>query len=227
MSRRLEVEAPADHTFLHKVWGDCWHNLPGLLGANLLFLLWCAPAALAAILQLDALALALAVAGIGPGLLGLVGYVANLVLDRPASVWRDSLQGFRARYGAGAILAGIAILALTAHRLALANAVHAGMPAGAVALWAGQVGVLAVLALAGAHAVSLIGLYGQGLREAFRNALLLALAHPVPSLGMVGAALLGLLAARALAWGPLVVLPALLAVLALNTTLMLVRRYQL
>jgi len=226
MSRRAEAEAPlAERSFLCKVWGDCWHNLAGLLGANLLFLLWCAPSALAAIVQFDALGLALASVSVGPAALGLVCYAANLVLDRPASFWRDSLRGFRARFGTGAILAAVAILALSAHRLALTAAVDAGMSAGAVALWAGQVGVLAVLALAGAHAVSLIGLYGQGLREAFRNALVLALTHPAPSLGMVGAAVLSLLAARALSWGPLVILPALLAVLALNTTLLLVRRH--
>jgi uncharacterized membrane protein YesL len=228
MIRRLEGEASlAEHTFLRKVWGECWHNLAGLLGANLLFLLWCAPSALAALLQLDMLALALALVSVGPALLGLVTYAANLIAERPASFWQDSLQGFRARFGAGAILTGVVILALTAHRLALTNAVHAGMPAGAVALWAGQVGILAVLALTGVHVVSLIGLYQQGLREAFRNAILLALAHPAPTLGMVGAAVLSVLGARALSWGPLVILPALLAVLAVNTTLMLVKRHQL
>jgi hypothetical protein len=44
---------------------------------------------------------------------------------------------------------------------------------------------------------------------------------------MVGAAVLSVLGARALSWGPLVILPALLAVLAVNTTLMLVKRHQL
>jgi hypothetical protein len=227
MIPRLEGEAPlAEHTFLRKVWGECWHNLAGLLGANLLFLLWCAPATLAALVQLEGLALALTLVTVGPALLGLFTYAANLVLDRPASFWRDSLQGLREGFGAGVLLSGVAMLALGAHQLALTRAVQAGMPAGAVALWAGQVGILAVLALTGVHVVSLIGLYRQGIRGAFRNAILLGLAYPMPTLGVAGAGVLTILGARVLSWGPLVILPALLAVLAVNTTLMLVKRHQ-
>ncbi len=226
MSSRAERETlHADQTLVQKVWADAWSNLAGLLGANLVFLLWCAPTTLARLLRLDALALALAPVTIGPALLGLFSYAANLAQERPACFWRDSLRGSRSRFGAGVILSGVAILVLGAHRLALAQAVSSGMPAGAVALWAAQVAILAMLALTGVHLVSLIALYRQGLREAFRNALLLALAHPAPTLGLVGAGVLTLLAARALSWGPLVILPALLAVLVVNTTLLLVRQH--
>jgi len=226
MSDRAGCEASrAEQTFVRKVWGDSWSNLAGLLGANLLFLLWCAPSTLAALVQLDALALALALVTVGPALLGLFRYAANLALERPASFWRDSLRGFRSGFGAGVLLTGVATLVLSAHQLALGHAVAARMSAGAVALWAAQLGMLAVLALTGLHVVSLIALYRQGTREAFRNALLLALAHPVPTLGMVGAGVLTLLAARALSWGPLIILPGLLAVLAVNTTLLLVRQH--
>jgi uncharacterized membrane protein YesL len=226
MSGRAGREtAHGDLPFVLKVWGDSWSNLAGLLGANLLFLLWCAPSTLARLIQLDALALALAVVTVGPALLGLFRYAANLALDRPACFWRDSWLGFRSGFGAGVILSGVAILVLTAHRLALALAVASGMTGGAVTLWAAQVAVLALLALTGAHLVSLIALYHQGTREAFRNALLLALAHPAPTLGVVAAAILTLLVSRALGWGPLVILPALLAVLAVNTTLLLVHQH--
>jgi uncharacterized membrane protein YesL len=226
MSGRAGREAShADQIFVRKVWGDSWSNLAGLLGANLLFLLWCAPSTLARLIQLDALAQALALVTVGPALLGLFRYAANLALERPACFWRDSWRGFRSGFGAGVILSGVATLVLSAHRLALAHAVASGMPPGALVLWAAQVAVLAVLALTGVHLVSLIALYRQGTREAFRNALLLAMAHPAPTLGMVGAGILTLLVSRALGWGPLVILPALLAVLAVNTTLLLVRRH--
>jgi len=226
MSGRAERETlHPDQAFVRKVWVDSWSNLAGLLGANLLFLLWCAPSTLAGLLRLDALALALAPVTIGPALLGLFSYAANLAQERPACFWRDSLRGFRSRFDAGVILSAVAILILGAHRLALAQAVSSGMPAGAVALWAAEVAVLAVLALTGVHLVSLIVLYRLGLRTAFRNALLLALAHPAPTLGVVGAGVLTILAARALGWGPLVILPALLAVLVVNTTLFLVRQH--
>jgi hypothetical protein len=76
------------------------------------------------------------------------------------------------------------------------------------------------------HLFSLIGLYRQGVREAFRNAVLLALGHPAPTVGLVGTSVLALLVARALSWRPLVIVPALLAMLAANTTLMLVKRHR-
>jgi len=226
MTGRLDGEARvAEQAFFWKVWADCWPNLAGLLGANLLFLLWCAPSMMAAILPLDGVAVALALVTVGPALIGLFTYAANLVLERRASFWRDSLWGFRSGFVAGVIVTGLTMLALTANRLALTKAVASGMPAGAVALWAGQLGILIVLALTGAHTVSLIALYRQGVKEAFRNAVLLTLAHPGPSLGLVGAGVLTALVARALSWGPLVILPALLAVLAVNTTLMLVEQH--
>ncbi len=227
MIGRLEGEVSlAEPTFLGKFWGDCWPNLAGLLGANILFLLWCAPSMTAATLGLDGLAVALALVTVGPALLGLFAYVANLVLERRASVWRDSLWGFRSGFGAGVILSTVAILALTAHGLALTKAVAAGMPAGAVALWAGHLGILILLALTGAHTLSLIGLYQQGVKDAFRNAVLLTLAHPAPTLGLVGADVLAVLVTQALSWGPLIIMPALLAVLSLNTTLMAVKRHR-
>ena len=226
MTDCLDREARvAEDAFFWKLWGDCWPNLPGLLGANCLFLLWCTPSLVATFLSLDRVAVALALFSVGPALLGLFTYAANLALGRRASAWRDSLWGFRSAFGAGVVSGGVAMAALAANRLALTQAVAAGLPAGAVALWAGQLGILIVLTLTGAHTLSLIALYQQRVKEAFRNAVLLTIAHPAPTLGLVGAGVLAVLVTRALGWGPLVILPALLAVLTVNTTLMLVRQH--
>ena len=226
MTDCLDREARvAEDAFFWKLWGDCWPNLAGLLGANCLFLLWCAPSLVAAFLSLDGLAIALALVTVGPALLGLFTYAANLARERRASAWRDSVGGFRSSFGAGVISAAVAMTALAANRLALTKAVAAGLPAGAVALWAGQLGILVVLTLTGAHTLSLIALYQQRVKEAFRNAALLTIAHPAPTLGLVGAGVLAVLATRALGWGPLVIMPALFAGLAVNTTLMLVRQH--
>jgi hypothetical protein len=119
----------------------------------------------------------------------------------------------------------VVFVALTAHRLALTMAIAAGMPAGAVALWVGHLGILLVLALTGAHTLALIGLYQQGVLEAFRNALLLTLVHPMPAVGLVAAGVLTLGVARVFGGGPLVILPALLTVLTVNTTLLLVAQH--
>jgi uncharacterized membrane protein YesL len=223
----MEHEGPiAQDTCPRKLWRDLWTNLTGLLGANLIFLGWCAPSALATLLQLQAVALLLLPFTVGPALVGLFTYAGNVTLDRAPSFWRDSLRGFRSGFGAGVILSGVAIIALSAHSLALSFALTAAAPVGSVLLWSGQVAILLMLALTSVHLFSLIGLYRQGVREAFRNAVLLALGHPAPTVGLVGTSVLALLVARALSWGPLVIVPALLAMLAANTTLMLVKRHR-
>jgi len=215
----------AEPTFLRRLWEDCWPNLTGLLGANLLFLLWCAPALLASALQLHGVAIVVALVTVGPGLLGLFTYASNLVLERRAGVWRDNVSACRGGFGAGVTVATVALVALTANRLALERAVAAGMTVGPVALWAGQVGLLILLLLTGVHTLSLIGMYRQSVAEAFRNAVLLTLAHPMPTLGVMGAAVLVVLTSRALRWGPLIILPALLTVLAVRTTHMLIAQH--
>jgi hypothetical protein len=217
----------ARDTSVRKAYRELWTNLTGLLGANLIFLGWCAPSALATLLQLQAVAILLLPFTVGPALVGLFTYVGNVILEKGPSVWRDSLRGFRWGFGTGIILSGVVILALTAHSLALPSAVAAGRPFGSVLLWSGQVAVLLTLALTGVHVFSMIGLYRQGVGEAVRNAVLLALAYPGPTVGLAGASVLAFLVARALSWGPLVIVPAVLAVLAVNTTHGLVTRHEL
>jgi hypothetical protein len=214
-----------ERRFLEKVWTDCWTNLTGLLAANLLFLLWCSPSVVAALLALPRLAAGLAILTVGPALLGLLTYAANVARGRPASFWRDSLRGFRSGYRAGVIAAVGVAAALLANRLAVTHAMAASMAAGALAIWAAQLALLMALALVGAHALSLVGLYQQGIREAFRNGVLLTVVYPAPTLGLAAAAVLATLASRVLRGGPLVIVPALLAVLAVNTTFLLVRQH--
>jgi len=210
---------------LRKVWTDCWTNLTGLLGSNLLCLLWCLPSGGAALLSLPRIATGLAIVTVGPAVLGLLTYAAHVAREEPASVWRDSLWGFRSGYRTGVIAGAVAATALTAHRLALTQAMAAKMAVGAVAVWAAQVALLFVLVLVGVHALSFVSLYQQGIKEAFRNALVLTIAHPVPTLGLAAAGVLAVLITRALLGAPLIIVPALLAVLATNTTLALAQRH--
>jgi hypothetical protein len=226
MTAHSENSPPrAEPAFAWTLWEDCCANLNGLLGANLLFLLWCAPSLLAVLLQFHTVAALLALVTVGPALLGLFTYASNLVLEQRASFWSDSLSGFRSGVRVGAVVTAVAIAAVTAHRLALMNATAAGMTTVTVALWAGQAAILIGLTAAGTHTLSLIGMYRQGLGEAFRNAVLLTLAHPAPTLGLAGAGILTLVTARALRWGPLVIMPALLTLLAVRTTHMLVKQH--
>jgi hypothetical protein len=227
MTSRSQGDPSLDEpAFIRQFWEDCWPNLAGLLGANAMLLLWCAPSLFASVMELHAVAALLALVTVGPALLGLVTYASNLILGRRASFWHDSLSGFRSGFGPAALLTAVAIAAVIAHRASLTTAVATGMTTGIVALWVGQTAVLILLAVIGSHTLSLIGMYRQGLREAFRNAILLTLAHPASTLGLAGAGILTFITARTLRGGPLVIMPALLVLLAVSTTHMLVKRHR-
>jgi hypothetical protein len=100
----------------------------------------------------------------------------------------------------------------------------AGEPAlGALAILVAGGATATALAMAGTHAVGLVGLYGQSAPEALRNAMLLALRHPGSTAGVVVAGLAGLALAGLLGGAPLVILPAALVVAATSHTLRLVR----
>ena len=200
-----------------------WRDLPGLLGANLIFLAWCAPAALLAMLRLPHLALLVAPLTLGPGLAGLMAYAARVARGEPGRLWQDGVGGTRGRFVASAAHATVVLRAWRAGALAFAVADHeAGW--GAVTMWAGQVSVLAGLAMVEVHVFGLIALYRQGVVPATRNAVVLAARYPDATAALVG---LGV-AAGGLCWtlagGPLVILPAALAVCAVHTTLTLVER---
>ena len=208
--------------YWHRVAADLRHELPGLLGANALFLGWCLPAAGLLLVGLPGGAAAVAPLTLGPGLAGLLTYAGRLARGEGARCWRDSLTGARQGFAAGVVvvLVGGAALAipLLAHRLA---AVHGPSPA-TVAILAAQMLVAAFAVLTCIHAASLVGLYGQRGGVALRNAVLLALRHPVSTAGLAGLGLVTLHLAHLLRGGPLVVLPAVLALCAAHHTLRLV-----
>ncbi len=211
-----------DPTFVRKLCADCWLNLAGLLGASCLFLLWCVPSVATALLSFPRVALAVAVVSVGPALVGLFHYAAGLVLDRPGGIWRDSLWGWRSGFRAGVVAMAVAIGSVTAFPLAAA----AWPPAVALAARVVYMALLILLLLAGSHALALIGLYEQDIRHAIRNALLLTVAHPAPALGLLGADVLALVLVRMLGGGPLIIVPALLALLHVSTTRLLVHQHQ-
>jgi hypothetical protein len=202
---------------------DLWWNLAGVLGANTLFLLGCAPALLLLLLGWPAVAGLIAPVTVGPGLAGLATYAGRLAHGAPASFWRDTLRGAWAGFGAGAALVALAVTALAGLRWALRAAGDAEPALGSLALLAAAAATATALAMAGVHAVGLVGLYRQPAREALRNALLLALRHPGSTAGMVVAGLAGLALAGLLGGAPLVVLPAALVVATTSHTLRLVR----
>ena len=204
-----------------EIGAQLWWNLPGLLGANLVFLLWCVPCAVLALLRLPMGAVLVAPLTVGPGLAGLMRYAARLARGEPATVWRDSLRGAQDGSGAASASVAVAVLAWQAHAVALAG--MAGRESGwaSVPMWAGQVSVLALAAMAGIHLFPLIGLYGQGLFEGARNALVLSARHPGAATAMLGLGAGAWALSCALGGAPLIILPAVMAVCAVNNTLRL------
>lgn len=216
--------APDEDTFVRKVWGDIWPNLAGLLAANCLFLVFCAPYGVLALLGLPFWALAVAPLTIGPGIVGLMTYCARLAEGKAASFWRDSLAGARASFVPGAVFVGITCVALAAQTVAAAIAREDG---GSVTrwLWAGQVSILLCLALLHVHTFSLVALYGQRMWQAVRNAFILSFGHPLASLAMLSLFVITYVLVQFFGWGPLIIAPAIVAVFLVNTTMMLVARH--
>jgi hypothetical protein len=202
---------------------DLWRNLAGVLGANTLFVVGCAPALLLLLLGCPGLAGLVAPLTVGPGLAGLATYAGRLAHGAPASFWRDTRRGAAAGFGAGAALVGLGVAALGGLQwaLRLANAGEATL--GTLALRVAAGATATALAMAGTHAVGLVGLYRQPAPEALRNALILALRHPGSTAGVVVAGLAGLALTGLLGGAPLVILPAALVVAATSHTLRLVR----
>jgi len=206
--------APLGATIVLQLWG----SLPGLLGANLVFLAWCVPYGLLALLGLPALALAVAPLTVGPGLIALVTAAARLARGEPLGAWSAGLRDARAGFRTGAVFATALLLGWHAQLAALRLVVDPHGATGAVVMWAAQVAVLVLGALVGVHALALVGLHGQGALEATRNAFVVAVRHPGPTVAMLG--LVG--AAGSLTWmlggAPLVILPAALALALVSTT---------
>jgi hypothetical protein len=201
---------------------DVAHELPGLLGANAVFLGWCLPGAALLLVGLPGVAVIVAPLTLGPGLVGLLTYAGRLARGEGARCWRDSLAGARLGFGAGVAVVVVAGVALTVPVLAQRLAVAHGLSTATVAILVAQALVGAFVAMTCVHAASLVGLYGQRGSMALRNAVLLSLRHPVSTAGLAGLGLVSLHLAHLLRGGPLVVLPAILAVCAAHHTLRLV-----
>jgi hypothetical protein len=217
----LAREAPAPG-YWRRVSGDVAHELPALLGANALFLAWCAPAALLLMVGAIVPAALVALVTLGPGLAGLAAYAGRLARGEGGRWWQDSVAGVRARSGTGTVLVALGAGAMVLPMLALRLAAAQGLTVAIVAVLTVQALVAAFVVGACAHAFGLVGLYGQPAGAALRNAAILVIRHPIASAGLVGLGLLFMHVAQVFGWGPLVILPAILAVCTVHHTRRLV-----
>jgi len=196
-----------------------WESLPALLAANLVFLAWCAPYGLLALLGFPGLALAVLPLTVGPGTVGLVTAVARIVRSERARPAALDLQRGRT----GAVLAAALLLAWHAQLAALHAVMAHPESAAAIGLWAAQVALLVLGAMVAVHALPLVGLHGQGAREATRNGFVLAARHPGPTAAILVTAIAAGMLAWSLAGAPLIILPAAVAMLGVASTERLAR----
>lgn len=225
-SKQRESMAPitAD-TYVQKSWNDLWANVAGLLGANLIFLVWCAPYGLLRLLGLPQVAILVAPFTVGPGLVGLLTYIGNLARDRPSSFWDDSFKGAYRGFAASAGLGLITTVALEAYSIAGEAAVSTNTQLGFLALWASQLGILLCLAMLHVHSLNLVALYQQRVLQALRNAFVLSFAHPGATLAMISIGVLSYELTKLGHGAPVIIVPAVAGVLTVNNTLMLVPRH--
>src|SRR5262249_21184775 len=154
--------------YWRRVGEDVAHELPGLLGANTLLLLWCAPAGLLLLAGLGRAAALVASLTLGPGLVGLATHAGRLARGEAACWWRASLAGARGRLRAGTALAAIGLALVTGPPLALGLAAAHGPTTALSALLTAQAAGAAFLLSVWIHALSLVGLYGQPAGVALR-----------------------------------------------------------
>jgi hypothetical protein len=204
--------------YWRRVGEDIWHELPGLLGANALLLVWCTPTVALAMMGLPVLATLVAPLTLGAGLAGLGTYTGRLAREQGGRWWRDSVAGARARSAACAVLVTLGLGATVLPAMALRLMTAHGTTAMTVAALTGQTVIAVCLVVMCAHGWGLVALYGQPTGVALRNAAVLTISHPLSSAGPFGLGLLFFHVAQLFGWGPLVVLPAILALCAVHHT---------
>src|SRR5262249_27055776 len=138
--------------YWRRVGEDIMHELPGLLGANALFLAWCTPVVLLLMTGLTGTAALAALVTLGPGLAGLGTYTGRLARGKGGRWWRDSLAGVRARSGTGATLVALGLGATVLPILALRLAAVHGLTLATAAILTVQALVAAFLVVVCAHA---------------------------------------------------------------------------
>src|SRR5262249_26356354 len=182
----------------------------------------CVPSAALLLVGLPVLAVIAAPLTIGPGLAGLGTYAGHLARGEGARWWRDSLGGTRARSAACAAVVALGLGATVLPVLTLRLMAAHGATVALTAILTAQTLVAAGVVVACVQAFGLLARYGQPAGMALRNAAVLAIRHPLSCAGPVVLGLIFLHVTLLLGWGPMVVLPAILALSAVHHTRQLV-----
>jgi hypothetical protein len=164
-----------------------WDNLAGLFALNLIGTILATP------LIVAGLAL-----GFGPAVVacaslylvagGLIGAAIGELRGEPGSLWRRAGRTVLSRWRPLLLLGLFTSGAMAGGLVTTARVLDDPRSAtpGLIALWLAQCAFLVLLVVLLIYALPLIAAYGAGIRPALRNALVLAIAAPLQTLGMLG-----------------------------------------
>lgn len=213
MAEGLEPLTPAN--YVRVTASQLWSNLPLVIAGGLFFSLLCAPAFALGVLRRPvemAIAFLLLVPPGWSALLVLLGAIAQ---EKPAGLGL-MLRSFPRVWRRSVAPAALFLLPLIAFQ---ATVPMLSAPAIPIIVWAGLAadvfGVAAVSAMA-LYAYPLVALYDQPVFGALRNGLILASRYPANTLGLLGMAVLGGLAAGYVGVALLFFLPAFFGLFVVN-----------
>jgi hypothetical protein len=163
-----------------------WDNLAGLVGLNLAGSL-CAAPLLAGGLTLGFVPVVVAAALLYPVVGGVIGAVVGELRGEPGGLRRRFVATIGARWRPLLLLGLFANGVLAGALVTTSRVLDAGRAAGTglVAFWLVQSTFLVLLVVLLIYALPLAAAYGAGVRPALRNAVILAAAAPLQTLGMV------------------------------------------
>ena len=181
-----EVAAPAAPPTLVRLGATLlWDNLAALVVLNLVGSLAAAPLVALGLLLGFVPFVVLSAVAFHLVLGGLIGAAAGELRGAPGGWRRRFVATIRTRWRPLVVL-GLFVNGCVAGWLVTTARVLDGPGAGLVAFWLVQSSVLVLLVVLLIHALPLVAARGAGVRAALRNALVLTIAAPVPTLGMVG-----------------------------------------
>jgi hypothetical protein len=163
-----------------------WDDLAGLVALNLAGTIVVAPL-VALGLTLGFVPTVVAGAALFPVAGGLLGAVVGELRGEPGGLGRRAIATVRARWRPLLVLGLFTNGVVAGCLVTTARVLGDGSTAGGdvIAFWLAQSAFLVLLVVLLVYALPLIACYGTGVRAALRNALILATAAPLQTLGMV------------------------------------------
>lgn len=165
-----------------------WQRMAPLAALNLVGVVAAAPLVVLGLLLGFGPLVVLSAVAIYPAVGGLTAAVVGELRGEPGGLGRRYLAAIQTRWRPLALLGVLGNGCVAGSLVTTSRVLDQGRGAGAatIGLWLLQSGFLVLMVALLTYAVPLAAAYGTGARLALRNGLVLAVAAPLPSVGMVG-----------------------------------------